>query len=190
MARRKLLIYGAVAMGGLVGALAFVPSLGFAQADDESPAPVATFGQWCAEDRGGPFAVAAEAIGIPEGDLHYAMGEGKTIADVARDNDVDIVVVDAIVATMRERLDTAVDNGFYSQDVADEIGGNFEDQVRAIVNGEFPMLPGLRGRPFPEHIEQPLGPDTPGWEWGALSTARSDGHKGRLPGGSCGRTLS
>lgn len=153
MRNRKALvagvIAGSVALGGLVGALAFAPGLGVAQTDDETEDESSDrwwIGGWCFGDGEGPFAVAADAIGIPHGDLMYAMRGGSTIAEVAESEGVDAaVVIDALVASWREKLDAAVDDGYYSQAVADQIAEGFEERATDLVNGELAI--GHHGAP-------------------------------------------
>lgn len=144
------IVAGSVALGAVLGAVAFAPGLGIAQTDEGTEETIAGgdgVERWCFGDGEGPIAAAADAIGIPHGDLLYAMYRGSTIAEVAESEGVDVqVVIDAIVASMQERLDAAVANGFLSREVADEIAAGFEDKTTAIVNGEHPF-PGFHGRP-------------------------------------------
>jgi hypothetical protein len=169
MAERKWLatglVAGSIGLGALVGASLFAPGFGVAQTgstEDSSTAEatVATDG-WCFGDGEGPVAVAAEAIGIPPGDLLYAMRDGSTIAEVAEAEGVNVqTVVDALVASMQERLDAAVEDGFISQELADELSTGLEDRATAIVNGAFPFF---HGGPMGGHGPWGAGP------WGAGS---------------------
>lgn len=141
-------VAGAVAVGAVVGALMFAPGLGIAQTDDATRGTVGDRIGWCFGDGHGPLAVAAEAIGIPRGDLLYAMRGGSTIAEVASSEGVEVrVVIDALVASMQERLDVAVREGFFSQDVADEIAAGFEERATSLVNDAFPGFPGFHRGP-------------------------------------------
>jgi hypothetical protein len=167
MANRKRLaaglVAGSVGIGALVGAAAFAPGLGLAQADegsDTGSSEVTTDG-WCLVDGEGPIAVAAEAIGIPPGDLLYAMREGSTIAEVAESEGASVQdVTDALVASMQEKLDAAVEEGLISQELADELSGGLQDRATSIVNGESPLF---HGGPF----DGPFGGNGawggPGW---------------------------
>jgi len=149
MAKRKWLttglVAGSVGLGALVGAAAFAPGLGIAQTDgqaDTSLTKTALDG-WCFGDGEGPIAVAAEAIGIPTGDLLYAMRDGSTIAEVAEAEGVNVqVVTDALVASMQDKLDAAVEEGFFSQELADELSGGLEGRATDIVTGAFPFFHG------------------------------------------------
>jgi hypothetical protein len=153
MARRRWikagLVAGAVGLGAVLGAVAFAPGLGIAQTETGSDTEQSVDAGWCIGFGEGPFAVAAEAIGIPHGDLLYAIREGSTIAEVAESEDVDTqVVIDALVASMQERLDTAVEDGFLSQELADELSAALEDRATSIVNGDYPAFPGFHHGPF------------------------------------------
>lgn len=159
-------VAGSVALGGLLGAVAFAPDLGIAQSGDDTDEVAGAVG--CLGAGEGPFAVAADAIGIPHGDLLYRIRQGSTIAEVAEAEGVDAqVVIDAVVASMQGRLDAAVEEGIFSQEVADEIAAGFEDRATAIVNGELPF-PGFHGRP-----ELGLGRG-PGFGHGPWGTPRGD----------------
>ena len=149
MARRKWLttglVAGSIGLGALLGAAAFAPGLGLAQTDEEtgSGSSETVVGGWCFGDGEGPFAVAAEAIGIPTGDLLYAIRDGATIAEVAEAEGVnERTVIDALVASMQDKLDTAVGEGFISQELADELSGELEDRATSIVNGDVPFFHG------------------------------------------------
>lgn len=97
---------------------------------------------------GGPLGAAADVIGIDESALLAAIAEGDTIADVARAHDVEVSeVVDAIVASMQERLDEAVENGWLARDQAEDLAEGLSDRATDLVNGE--------AFPFPH----------PGWRW-------------------------
>jgi hypothetical protein len=96
----------------------------------------------------GPLAAAADAIGIDESALLAAIADGETIAEVARAHDVEVSeVVDSIVASMRERLDEAVENGWLARDQAEELAGGLSARATDLVNGQ--------AFPFPH----------PGWRW-------------------------
>jgi uncharacterized protein (DUF433 family) len=97
-------------------------------------------GRWGFAD--GPLAAAADAIGIRPVALLEELADGSTIADVARDHDVATSdVVDAIVASLRERLDAAVANGWITQEEADERAAALDEQATSIVNGDLAPFP-------------------------------------------------
>jgi uncharacterized protein (DUF433 family) len=96
----------------------------------------------------GPLTAAANAIGIEAAGLLNELRDGATIAEVADEHGVEASeVVDAIVAALQERLDAAVENGWITQEQADERAAELEEQATAIVNGDagFFPFPGPRG---------------------------------------------
>lgn len=97
-------------------------------------------GLWGLTD--GPLAVAADTIGIDATALLSALRDGDTIADVARAHDVAVSeVVDAIVSSMEERLDAAVQDGRITRRDADRIAADLEARATHLVNGELAMFP-------------------------------------------------
>jgi uncharacterized protein (DUF433 family) len=122
-------------------------------------------GMWGFAD--GPLAAAANAIGIDPSELFAELRDGSTIAEVAEAHGVEVSdVVDAIVASLQERLDAAVDNGWITQEQADERAADLEEQATAIVNGDLGPFP------FP-------GPWSPGpWGHGHRPFAPGDGDAG------------
>jgi polyhydroxyalkanoate synthesis regulator phasin len=111
---------------------------------------------------GAPFAFGrlstiAESLGMDVDDLRSELRDGRTVAEVADDQGVDVQdVVDDIVAAQQERVDQAVADGDLTQDEADEIMAGAEDRVTAFVNGEAPD---------PEDMPD-LGDGRPGPRWG------------------------
>jgi uncharacterized protein (DUF433 family) len=110
--------------------------------------PIGHPGLWGFAD--GPLAAAANAIGIEPAELVSEVADGATIAEVAEAHGVEASeVVDAIVASLRERLDAAVENGWITQDEADARAAELENQATAIVNGEAGAFAGPWGHgPF------------------------------------------
>lgn len=85
----------------------------------------------------------AEALGITTEELRTALGEGKTIAEVAADEGVDLqVVIDAILVAHGEHLDEKVAAGDLTREEADERLAEAEERVTAMVNGERPARGG------------------------------------------------
>ncbi|MCZ7542304.1 MAG: hypothetical protein M5R40_01620 [Anaerolineae bacterium] len=75
------------------------------------------FGMMDPADR---YEAAADAIGIDVEALLEVLDDGQTIAEVAEANDVDPeAVVDALAADMEAEIDQAVEEGLFSEDVAD-----------------------------------------------------------------------
>lgn len=96
------------------------------------------------DGRGPGLDVAATAIGIDADALRTELEAGKTIAEVAEANGVDVqTVTDAIVADMQSHLDAAVADGHLTQAQADEMKANAVERATDLVNGEAPQ-----GRPF------------------------------------------
>jgi hypothetical protein len=84
--------------------------------------------------------VVAKAIGISEADLLTALNGGKTVADVAKANNVAVqTVIDALVADGNDELAAAVKAGTITQAQADaekaEITQRATDQVNGSLRG-------------------------------------------------------
>jgi uncharacterized protein (DUF433 family) len=94
-------------------------------------------------------------MGIEPAELTRALREGRTIADVAEENEVDVQdVVDAIVASQQERLEDAIDAGRLTKRLAHAIADDLEERVTDLVNGDLapfppPLLPHLGLWPAP-----------------------------------------
>lgn len=92
--------------------------------------------------RGPGLEAAATALGIDTAALRSELQAGKTMAEVATDNRVDVqTVIDAIVADMQRHLAEAVDNGRLTQEQADERSDDAVERATALVNGERPSRP-------------------------------------------------
>jgi hypothetical protein len=82
--------------------------------------------------------VVAKAIGISEADLLTALNGGKTVADVAKANNVDVQkVIDALVADGNDELAAAVKAGTITQAQADAEKPNVVQRATDQVNGSF-----------------------------------------------------
>jgi hypothetical protein len=155
-------VVAGVAGGAVVGALLFAPLSSLAQDEgSESPEPAATTqedgtrGDRPFMDGRGPgghgmmlgrgLETAADTLGVTETELLSALEEGKSIADVAEEQGVDLQeVVDALVAAATERVDQAVEDGRLEEDRAEETKAALPDRVAAMVQREG--LPGRGGR--------------------------------------------
>jgi hypothetical protein len=95
------------------------------------------------QGRGGPgLATAAQALGIDASDLRTQLQAGKTIAQVASANGVDLQkVIDAIVAGEKTHLAEAVADGSLTQAQADERSANATERATNMVNGIRPERP-------------------------------------------------
>jgi hypothetical protein len=82
---------------------------------------------------------AAEALGITEEELHQALRDGATIAQVAGLQGVDVqVVIDAMVAEARAHLDEKVAEGTLTQEEADERLAEVTERITDMVNNGRP----------------------------------------------------
>ena len=78
---------------------------------------------------------AADTIGIAPKDLVTELRSGSSIADVAREHNVDPQkVIDAYVAKADARLDKAVQNGKLTQDKADKLKAKAPELAAKVVN--------------------------------------------------------
>lgn len=94
---------------------------------------------------------AAAAIGIEERKLAEALREGQTIAEVAEANGVDPqAVIDAMVATVQQRLDEAVAEGRIDENEATERADEATQRITELVNEGLE-----RRRPFGPHRDAP-----------------------------------
>ncbi len=115
--------------------------------------------------KGGPGGmhseVLAQALGMSDADLHTALESGKTIAQVAADQGVDVqVVVDALTAEMKNHIADEVTKGESTQAEADAKLADLTSHITDMVNNprpaEGPGGPGGHGGPGGEH--GPRGP--------------------------------
>jgi multidrug efflux pump subunit AcrA (membrane-fusion protein) len=97
------------------------------------------------------FDAAAKALGITTDELRTALRDGKSIAQVAKDKNVDVnKVIDAMVAGAQARIDQAKNDGKIDQAQADRLKSGLKDRITKLVNGEFAGGPGP-GRGFWGH---------------------------------------
>ena len=89
---------------------------------------------------------AAKALGITTDDLRSALRDGKSIADVAKDKNVDVnKVIDAMVGAAQARIDQAKTDGKITAEQADRLKADLKDRITKLVNGDFGAR-GDRGR--------------------------------------------
>jgi len=98
--------------------------------------------------------VAAERLDMSVDDLHAELRDGKSIAEVAEEHDVDTQeIIDAYLAQLEESLTQAVDDGKITQNQADwmleQATERAPDQVNNVWEGRFPggKRPGRMPRP-------------------------------------------
>lgn len=92
------------------------------------------------EGRGGPGSeAAATALGLSADELRTELQSGSTIADVAKEKNVDLQkVIDAMVKAEEEHLAAEVASGRHTQAEADERLATATERITARVNGEAP----------------------------------------------------
>jgi polyhydroxyalkanoate synthesis regulator phasin len=103
--------------------------------------------------RGGMFgpgnsfiSVAADELGMTVPDLVSELQDGKTIADVAADKEVDPqVIVDAFAAQHTEWLNQAVADGRITQEQADQMLQQMSEEVQEHLTEPFPFEGGGPG---------------------------------------------
>jgi hypothetical protein len=106
--------------------------------------------------RGGPHmgfgfgadtAAAAKYLGLDESALRDKLGNGQSLADVAKAQNKDVQgLEDAIVASQKARLDQAVSDKKVTQSQADDMLAKLKSHVDDLVNAKPPDRPALRGR--------------------------------------------
>jgi transposase-like protein len=139
------LVAGSVGLGGLIGALAFAPGVGFAASATRASAP--SFDVCIGGD--GSLDAAAEAIGVDTVDLAASLRDGDTIADVARVHDVPVSdVVDEVVASEQRRLERLVADGMLTREQADALSEDLRERAIDFVNGELAPFPIVGGPPM------------------------------------------
>jgi hypothetical protein len=88
----------------------------------------------------------AEILGLEGSEIREALRNGSSIADLAEAQGIDTAdIVDAIVASAEERLDTAVENGRIDDAQAAEMLTQAAERAEDLVNGEI-EFGGRRGR--------------------------------------------
>jgi ribosomal protein S20 len=102
---------------------------------------------------------AARALNLSEDDLRAQLRDGKTIAQVAQAQGVDVqTVIDAMVAEATARIDQAVQEGDLTAEEANERKANLQERITRLVNEGKPKGGGPRGRgPKLEAAAEALG---------------------------------
>ncbi|MGN6695608.1 MAG: hypothetical protein ACTHN0_15625 [Aquihabitans sp.] len=125
-------------------------------------------------DRGANLETAAKALGISEDDLRTALRDGKTIAEVAKDQGVDVQkVIDALVAEAKTKTAAAVKDGKITQAEADKRLENLTERITSFVNDGFKGGPGGPGRG--DHDGPPADGENPPAEGSTTTTTPSFG---------------
>jgi ribosomal protein S20 len=78
---------------------------------------------------------AAQALNLSVDDLRSQLRDGKTIAQVAQDKNVDVQkVIEAMVADATARIDQKVQEGELTSEQANERKSNLQDRITKLVN--------------------------------------------------------
>jgi hypothetical protein len=78
---------------------------------------------------------AAKALGITADELITDLRNGKSIADVAKAENIDVnTVIDAIVSDAQSSIDAAVKDGKLTQDEATKLKSDLKDRITDLVN--------------------------------------------------------
>jgi uncharacterized protein (DUF2267 family) len=110
----------------------------------------------------GGLDAAAEALGIEEDALWDALRDGRSIADVAAEQGVDLQAVqEALVAEATERIDAALADGRLDEDEANELKAELPERVGAFVQGSAPWWPGWHDGPGDDDDDEPAGTEQP-----------------------------
>jgi hypothetical protein len=100
---------------------------------------------------------AATALGVTAEDLRTALADGKSIADVAAEQGVDVqTVIDALVAQASTHLDEAVADGRLTEEEAATRTTEMTEKITELVNQAGGLRPGRPGVP-----DAPDAADTP-----------------------------
>lgn len=94
----------------------------------------------------GPFhaklEAAAEYLGMTQAQLEEALEDGKTLAQVAKDQGKAVDgLVDALVEGAEQKLQDAVEAGRLTESEKSEMLDGLRDRITDLVNGRFPRLP-------------------------------------------------
>ena len=87
---------------------------------------------------GASFSELAELVGTDSDGLKTALGEGKTLAEIAEANGVEVqTVVDALVEQTNERIDSAVEAGKLTEAEAETKRSEAATKIEEVVNNGF-----------------------------------------------------
>ena len=129
---RSKLLASAVAASALAGGATFAAAgiAGAQSGDDRPPAEAGRPGGHRPK-----LDAAAQALNLSVDDLRAKLRDGKTLAQVALDQNVDKQkVIDAMVADATAHIDQAVQDGKLTADQANERKSNLQDRITRLVN--------------------------------------------------------
>ena len=86
----------------------------------------------------GKFAALAELVGTDLDGLKTALGEGKTLAEIAEENGVEAqTVIDALVEKANQRIDAAAEAGKLTAEEAETKKSEAATRIENVVNNGF-----------------------------------------------------
>jgi flagellar hook-basal body complex protein FliE len=90
--------------------------------------------------KAGPdLSAVASALGVTEDELRTQLRGGKSIAQIAKDHNVDVdKVIDAVVNAAGAKIDQAVKDGKLTAQQAEKAKTNLRDRITRMMNGEGP----------------------------------------------------
>lgn len=89
----------------------------------------------------GQLDAAATYLGLTEAQLRTQLSNGKTLAQVAKDQNKSVSgLVDAMTASANKQLDAAVAAGRLTKTQADQISKDLDERITDLVNGKRPAF--------------------------------------------------
>src|SRR5436190_1021945 len=108
------------------------------------------------------FDAAASYLGLTEAQLRTQLENGKTLAQVAKDQGKSADgLIDALVADAKKHLDDAVTDGRITQAQEDQVLSDLKQRITDQVNGTAPRFferPGFEPGPRLQNANVPAGP--------------------------------
>ena len=100
----------------------------------------------------GPAGLAAKAeiaeiLGLTAEELRDALGDGKTLGEIADETGTRQELIEGLVAAGNGRIDAALEAGRITEDEAAELRGRVTERVEDLITRKFPDH-GFRGRGF------------------------------------------
>jgi hypothetical protein len=157
--RASRLLASAVAASAVAGSAVFgVAGVAGAQTGDDRPPAEERRPGGCHGGQGASLDAAARALNLSVEDLRERLRDGRTLAQVAQEQNVDAqTVIDAMVADATARIDEKVQEGDLTTEEANERKANLEERIARLVN-EGPQRGGPRGHgPKLDSAAQALG---------------------------------
>ena len=82
------------------------------------------------------FEAAATYLGLSESELETQLGQGKTLAQIAKDRGKSVDgLIDALVAAAEKKIDAAVADGELTKAQGDDLKSGLRDRMTRVVNG-------------------------------------------------------